>query len=93
MDLFDTASAMNDNTATPVELLRQHITAGNAKEAVRYLRSLDKDTLSKVLLLTGFGLTGTYREWINFQATKLLDAAAKRALPRDPRPGDWEAWN
>tara|TARA_R110002051_G_scaffold250392_6_gene309752 strand:- start:4508 stop:4789 length:282 start_codon:yes stop_codon:yes gene_type:complete len=93
MDLFATDTPPTTDTLSPVDLLRQHITAGNAKEAVRYLRTLDKDTLSKVLLLCGFGLTGTYREWINYQATRLLDAAAKRALPRDPRPGDWEAWN
>ncbi|AJY53292.1 hypothetical protein [Halomonas sp. KO116] len=92
MDLFATDTPPND-TATPIDTFRQHITAGDAKAAVLYLRSLDKNTLQKLLLLTGFSIGGTYRQWINYQATKLLDAAANRALPREPRPGDWEAWN
>lgn len=91
MDLSDTTPTTT--TSSPVDVFRQHITSGDAKGAVRYLRSLDKDTLQKVLLLTGFGITGTYRQWINYQAQRLLDAAARRALPRDPNPSDWEAWN
>lgn len=91
MDLFASEAPVSAAATTPLETFHQLILDGDAKGAVNFLRSLNKSTLQKVLLLSGFGICGTYREWINHAATRILDAANARALPRQQQPGDWEA--
>lgn len=94
MNLFDAPQVCLDVSAqactvTPVDQLKEHVVAGDGKAALRYLRSLDKDTLSKLLLITGFSLSGKYREWINDASNDLLRCISQRRLLREVSSEDW----
>lgn len=79
MDMFN-----NDLAATngPIETFQAYIERGDAKGAIHFLRSLNKEDLGYTLLRSGFKLGGDYKDWVNYAGAAIQEAAMHRRLPR-----------
>lgn len=63
------------------EDLAFYIEKGDAKGAIRHLNSLKKEVLHRVLLVSGFTISGEYKSWIGFNQGRIIEACKDKCLP------------